>query len=502
MRAINHVVQHPSSMLWIDTGLGKTVVAETAFAHLQAHNYVRAALVLGPLRVVQSVWHAEAAKWEQLKHLRFSLIHGNSAQDRMRGLTRPADIYLMNYENLPWLLVQLKHYYIDRGTLLPFDFLIADEIPKLKNYETKRMEAIIPMLPFFKYRTGLTGTPSSNGLEDLFGQYLVLDNGARLGMNYGMYLSNYFKKADQNGYKYEATPEGASYIYRQVSDITLNLRAADYLELPKTVINDIYVDMPRKYRKQYEELEMLMFTELENGAILEVNDPGARTNKCLQFSNGAVYTDTETKAWEPVHDLKLDALEDIVEEAGGEPILVAYNYKPDAKRIMARFPYAKNLTGMSRDEFLQTLADWNEGKIRLLLGHPASMGHGVDGLQKRGHICVWFGLNWSLEYYMQLNARLDRQGQERSVIIHRIMCRGTADELVRDSLEIKGETQEGLRSAVDLYQSALSTNDQAAIAAAQEEYRRKMELQEMQGPKLQEALERYKQSKHYMKRAR
>lgn len=450
LKAINHQIANPSSMLWIGMGLGKTVITETSIAHLIQHQFTRAALVLGPLRVVQSVWLQEARKWSHLQHLRFSLIHGN-AMERMRALTRPADIYLMNYENLSWLEAQLQHYYIKRGTLLPFDYLALDESTKLKNYDTKRMTAIIPLLPYFNYRTGLTGTPASNGLEDLFGQYLVIDGGQRLGRSKDFYLGNYFKKADSNGYKYKVTPEGEAYIHHAVADITLEMKTEDYIDLPDFVTNDIYVDLSPKHRRQYDELEMLMFTELDNGEPLEVNAPAAKTNKCLQFSNGAAYTNTETKEWHAVHDAKLDALEDIMEEAGGSPVLVAYNYTPDALRIMKRFPYAKNLTGMKGAEFVQTLEDWKQGKVRMLLGHPASMGHGVDGLQKAGHTLVWFGLNWSLELTLQFNARIQRQGQGHPVVCHRILTRNTMDDAVRIALDVKTQTQDNLREAVMQY---------------------------------------------------
>lgn len=452
-RAINHQLSHPRSMLWIGMGLGKTVITETSIAHLLQYRAIRASLVLGPLRVVQSVWAQEAKKWSHLRHLRFNLIHG-SPQERMRALFRPADIYLMNYENLGWLSTQLKHYFINQGTLLPFDLLALDESTKVKNHETKRMEAIIPLLPYFTYRTGLTGTPASNGLEDLFGQYLVIDDGERLGKSPSFYLGNYFRKAGQNGYKYKVTPEGENYIHQAVADITLEMKSEDYIELPDFVTNDIYVELSPKHRKQYDELELLMFTELDNGEPLEVNAPAAKTNKCLQFSNGAAFTNTETREWHPVHDKKLDALEDILEEAGGSPVLVAYNYTPDAIRILERFPFAKNLTGMKGSEFLQTLEDWKDGKIRMLLGHPASMGHGVDGLQKSGHTLVWFGLNWSLELTLQFNARLQRQGQGHPVICHRILTKDTLDDAVRVALDVKTQTQEDLRAAVDQYRRA------------------------------------------------
>ena len=450
LRAINHVIRHPSSMLWMGMGLGKTVVAETAGDHLIKHGFARAGLITGPLRVVQSVWEQEAKKWSHLKHLRFSAILGN-AQERTRALTKPAHFYLINYENLPWLVDTIFHYYINRNVLPPFDMWLMDEATKMKGADTKRLQSMLHMLPYFRYRVGLTGTPASNGLEDLWGQFLMLDSGQRLGTDYNNYIFRFFEKGGQGGYKNKPTEEGERFIYHMLSDIVLQLRTEDYIKMPDVKVNDIWVDLPPKVRKQYDELELQLWTELDDGEDLEITNERAKVNKLLQVANGAAYTNTETREWKSMHDAKLEALDDIIEEAGGEPILLAYNYKPDAARIMKRYKFAVNLTGMKGSEFNQTLEDWKAGKIRLLLGHPASMGHGVDGLQKRGHIIVWFGNNWSLELTQQLNARIQRQGQGEPVTIHRIMARDTADELVRLSLGVKTQTQDTLRDAVDEY---------------------------------------------------
>ena len=447
---VNHQIANPRNFVRGFKGSGKTAVTLTTIAHLIKHGAIRTALVVAPLRVAQSVWERESVKWRHTQHLRFSLIHG-TPQQRIRALTRPAEIYLINYEGLVWLSAQLQHYYINRGTLLPFDMLVLDESSKMKAHDTKRMEAIIPLLPYFTYRTGLTGTPSSNGLVDLFGQFLCIDDGERLGASYSSFLTHYFQAEGYGGYKYQATPEGERHIHRRVADIVLEMNQADYLRLPNLIVNDIYVDMQQKHRKQYEQLEHELFTELDNGVELEVLNEAAKTNKCLQYSNGAAYTNTKTREWHPVHDAKLDALEDILEEAAGTPVLCAYNYRPDAYRILKRFPFAKNLTGMSGAEFNQALADWQAGRLRMLIGHPASMGHGVDGLQVRGRIMVWFGLNWSLELYLQFNARLHRQGQAAPVVCHRILTRDTLDDAVTLALQVKSQTQEDLRRAVSEY---------------------------------------------------
>jgi SNF2 family DNA or RNA helicase len=411
---------------------------------------MRAALVLGPRRVVQSVWRHEGAKWSHTEHLRFSLIQGNP-QQRMRALMRPADIYLINYENLVWLSTQLQHYYLRHNTLLPFDMLVLDESTRMKNFNTRRMEAIIPLLPYFKRRIGLTGTPASNGLEDLFGQFLTIDDGERLGTNYNWYLSRFFETCDYNGYRYQATEAGEAYIHRVVSDIVFKLRPEEGVKLPDLIVNDLEVDLQPKHRAQYEQLERELFTELDNGTTLEVDNAAAKTTKCLQFAAGSIITNTETREWQKVHDAKLDALEGIVEESSGQPILVAYNYRADAQRIMERFKYALNLTAMSGEMFNETLRNWVDGKVRMLIGHPASMGHGVDRLQHAGNILVWFGPNWSLELTQQFNARLHRQGQTGPVTCHRILTKNTLDEAVILALDVKHQTQEALRAAVDEY---------------------------------------------------
>jgi len=458
VRAINHQIEHPRNFLWLFMGAGKTTITLSTVAHLRKYEAIRAALVVAPLRVATSVWVQEAQKWSHLRHLTFSLITGNP-NERMRALTRPADVYVTNYENLVWLATQLRHYYVRRGTLLPFDMLVLDESSKMKNISTKRMKALAgdprenlePILPYFIYRTGLTGTPASNGLEDLFGQFLVIDNGERLGTSLEAYLHHHFQPIGQNGYKYEVTPEGERFIHHKVSDIVLEMKREDYLALPPLIINDIYVDLKTQHRAQYERLEREFFTELDNGAELEVLNEAAKSNKLIQYANGAAYTNTETREWEAIHDAKLDALESILEESGGEPVLVAYNYRPDAYRILKKFPYAKNLTGMSARQFEETKARWVEGKERLLLGHPASMGHGIDGLQARGNVMVWFGLNWSLELYLQFEARLHRQGQTRPVVCHRILTRDTMDDAVKMAIQVKSQTQDSLREAVRLY---------------------------------------------------
>lgn len=449
-QAINFLIAHPRAMLWLFLGAGKTMVSLTVISHLIRHGVIRAAMVFGPLRVVQSAWEREAAKWEHLQHLRFGRILG-TAQQRMAGLQADADIYLCNYDNLKWLSLQLQHYFIQQGTLLPFDYLTLDEITRMKNYETERMRAMLPLLPYFTWRSGLTGTPVSRGYYDLFGQYLCLDNGERLGTSTQIYTDNWFEQVGYGGYSYQPTEAGKRAIEGRIADITLDMPQDEYLKLPELIVDDIYVELSPRHRRQYDALERDFFTDLDNGAEVLVAHEAGKVNKLLQFANGAVYTDTETKTWEKVHDEKLNALESIVEEAGGEPILLAYAYRTDALRIMQRFPFARNLTDMTDGQFNQALDDWGEGKLRLLIGHPGSMGHGVDGLQVRGNIAVWYGLNHSLELTQQLNGRLHRQGQGRPVRCYRIMARDTWDEIQRDNLSGHYQDQKTLREAVGAY---------------------------------------------------
>lgn len=449
-RAVIHQIMQPRNFLWLFMGAGKTIITLTTASHLFDHGVIRGVLICGPLRVIQSVWDKEARKWEHTKHLTFSLIHG-TPQERIRALYRPAHVYLTNYENLAWLSVQLDHYFIKQGYALPFDMLVLDESSKMKNSNSQRVAAIKPLLPYFKYRTGLTGTPATNGLIDLHGQFLVVDDGERLGPDLKTYRSNYFESIGYGGYKYACSKINSDMIHRQVADIVLEMREEDYIKLPDFIVHDIEVDLPPKARIKYNVLEKEFFVELDSGTPLEVQNEAAKINKLLQFSNGAAYTNTETREWEAVHDAKLDALEDIIEEAAGSPILLGYIFKPDAYRIQKKFKFAVNLTGLTGQEFNKAIDDFVDGKIKLLIGHPASIGHGVDSLQHGGRILVWFGIPWSLELYLQLNKRIHRRGQGEPVRAYRILGKDTMDQVVSVALQGKKVTQDTLRAAVAKY---------------------------------------------------
>ncbi len=455
VKTIAHMLEHPQSMLWLDMGLGKSVVALTTITTLLDQMKVYGVIIVAPLRVVQTVWRQESKKWDHTKHLTFSMITG-SKDDRIRGLMTPADVYLINFDNLAWLQQEIEFRFLKKGKRPPFNMLVADEISKLKNTRTRqgaeRGKAMLKLLPYLPYRTGLTGTPASNGMMDLFGQFLVIDGGHRLGTSFSGFRSTYFYKTDYMGYKWAPFEKSKEQIGAKVGDITINLSAEDYLDMPDKIINDIMLQLPPKLRVAYDKIEHDMMVELDSGHEVEIFNGASLMNRCLQYANGAMYTMPGAPDWETIHDVKLDALDDIVEEAAGQPILVAYQYQHDAKKILKKYPDAVWLSSKtSESEFIQALEDWNTGKLTMIIGHPASMGHGIDRLQQSGHTVVWYGLNWSLDLYDQTNARLWRQGQKHPVMIHRLMIEDTVDEAVRLSLEAKSVDEMGAREAIEQY---------------------------------------------------
>jgi SNF2 family DNA or RNA helicase len=453
-RAVNHQCSHQHSMLWLDMGLGKTIVTLTSIAHLISTGFLKGVIIVAPIRVIRLVWRQEAVKWAHTKHLRFSMVTGTRDQ-RTRALLREADIYLINYENLKWMAETLDTYFVSKGKPLPFSGIVWDEISKMKNSATDRVKAVRRVLDHFQWTTGLTGTPASNGYKDLHGQYLVVDKGQRLGTSKTAFRTRFYKKAGP--YKEVPYADTEETIKNLIGDITLEMSAADYNPLPDLIVNNIEVEMPDDLRAQYEQMEREFFTVLDSGKEIEVFNSAALTNKCLQFSNGAVYPIAGMPLWEPVHDLKLDALEDIIDEAQGAPVLCAYAYRSDAERIMERFKALRsiNLTECkSEGALVEAMRRWTTGDCQLMIGHPASMGHGIDGLQKTGRIIVWYGLNWSLDLYDQMNARLRRQGQGAPVICHRIMTTDTLDQAQAIALDEKATTQQSLRTAVKRYRES------------------------------------------------
>ena len=453
-KAVGFQCSHPNSMLWLDMGLGKTVITLTSLAHLIKSGFLRGVIIVAPIRVIRLVWRQEAAKWEHTKDLKFSMVTGTRDQ-RTRALLRPADIYLVNYENMQWMSETLHTYFIKKDRPIPFNGVVWDEISKCKNSATNRVKAIRKVLPHFDWTTGLTGTPASNGYKDLHGQFLVVDKGERLGTSKTAFRTRFYKKVGP--YKEVAYEDTEDTIKKLIGDITLEMSAEDYNPLPDLIVNNIEIEMPDVLRAKYDKMEKEFFLQLDSGTTVEAFNQASLTNKCLQFSNGAMYPVAGMPLWEPVHDLKLEALEDIIDEAQGSPILCAYAYRSDAARIMEKFKALRpiNLTECKSEVSLtNAMHRWKTGDCSLMIGHPASMGHGIDGLQKNGHILVWYGLNWSLDLYEQFNARVRRQGQGAPVMCHRIMMQDTLDQAQALALDDKATTQAGLRNAIKQYRQS------------------------------------------------
>ena len=446
VRAVKHSLEHDQSTLWLDMGLGKTVITTSVIYERMQRAQVYGTLIIAPLRVCQTVWAQEARKWEHTKDITFSLIHGPQRK-RIAAAMKRADVYLINYENLVWFVDFIVDRYLSRGRYPPFNMAVFDEVTKLKDAGTKRHKALRKLLAYIPYRMGLTGTPASNGYLDLFGQYLAIDSGVRLGQYITHYKDAYFD-AGWQGFSYDLKPGAKEIIQSRIADITLQMSAEDYLSLPAVTFNDIAVTMPDKARAKYTELERDLFTELDSGVEIEVANQAALSNKCLQAANGAMYDDVGV--WQELHQAKLDALEDVIEESAGQPVLVLHNFRHDRERILKRFPKAVSMDGNS--DPVQIVNDWDDGKIQILLAHPASAGHGLN-LQYGGHIAVWFGLNWSLDLYLQANARLDRQGQKTPVILHRLLTEDTLDYAVLEALDNKASTQSDLRAAITNYRN-------------------------------------------------
>lgn len=440
---INYIKTHPVSALFLDMGLGKTVITLTAIRDLMLDELlVTKTLVIAPLRVARDTWPAETRKWDHLNDLDISVIVGD-LRVRESAVSKSALIYIINRENIKWLV----EYYERNGIRWDFDCVVIDELSSFKNYHSQRFKWLRKMRPFVKRWIGLTGTPSSNGLMDLWAEIGILDGGQRLGRFIGRYRDAYFKPSSMNpntGVVYSYAPrEGAEQqIYDRISDITISMKALDYLEMPECVYVNHEVQMSDQEKKLYDQLKSDLIIPLEDGDIDAAN-AAALSNKLLQLSNGAVYD--ENGIVRVVHKRKLEMLEDMIEAANGQPVLIAYWFKHDHHRIMEHL----TACGYSPRDIRESedIKDWNTGKMAVALIHPASAGHGLN-IQEGGHILIWFGLTWSLELYQQTNARLWRQGQRDTVTIHHIVCENTVDEDVLNALSSKNVTQEKLIAAV------------------------------------------------------
>lgn len=431
--ATNFILSHPIAAILLEMGLGKSVITLTAIFDLTLDSFlIRKVLVIAPLRVARDTWPAEIEKWDHLYGLSYSVAIGNEAQ-RKAALLQRAQVYLINRENVDWLIN-------DSGIPFDYDMVVIDELSSFKSHTSKRFRALRKVRPYVKRIVGLTGTPSSNGLMDLWAEIGILDMGQRLGRYISHFRNAYFvpdKRNQQIIFTYKPKPGAEEAIYRLISDITISMKNTDYLKLPDLVINEIPVLLSEDERQNYEIMRSEMVLSLKGKEIDAVN-AAALSNKLLQMANGAVYDGNGGVV--RIHDRKLDALEDIIEAANGKPVLIAYWYKHDLERIMEHFP-------ATQLDNAESIKRWNDGEIPVAVIHPASAGHGLN-LQAGGSCLVWFGLTWSLELYQQTNARLWRQGQKDTVIIHHIVAKDTIDEQVMKALKRKDKTQTALIDAV------------------------------------------------------
>ena len=428
--AIEFIENHPIAAILLDMGMGKTAITLMAVEYLMYEMFViYKVLVVCPLRVTRT-WKDEMEKWEQLRGTRYSVVTGTAAQ-RKKALKADADIYIINRENVPWL--------VDKCDIpFQFDMIVVDELSSFKNHQTARHKAMMKVRPFIKRIVGLTGTPASQGLMDLFAEFKVLDLGERLGRFIGQYRLNYFKPDKVNGpivYSYKLLP-GAQ-------DITLSLRAVDFLDMPELISNEYPVYLDEGEMQKYEELKKDLILSTQEHEVTAAN-AASLVNKLSQMANGAVYTDDKNVI--TFHDKKLDALEDVIESANGKPLLVAYWFKHDYTRIVERLQ--KIGVDYMKIDTEESITKWNNGEIPVALIHPASAGHGLN-LQQGGNTMVWFGITWSLELYQQCVCRLYRQGQnERTVTIIHLISKGTIDEKIMKALSEKDNTQSSLIDAV------------------------------------------------------
>ncbi len=424
-KAVNHIIKKEQSGLFLDMGLGKTTTTLTAASDLLDDFATTKVLIVGPLRVANTVWHTEAENWGHLKHLNFSICTGN-LKERVTALKRKADIYVINKENIPWLV----DYYKSKW---PFDMLIIDESSSFKNPTSKRFRSLKKILKYLKYSVILTGTPSPNGYIDIWSQIYVLDQGERLGKNISMYRRTYFD-SDFMGYSYKIKEGAAETIQNKIKDLVLSMSSEDYLQLPEYISSVLDTPLTPKLQKLYKDFEKDMIIEISD-ANLTAMSAATLSNKLLQFSSGAVY-DEEGNVHH-IHDLKFDTMNEIIEDNPNDNILVAYNYKHELDRLLEKYPQAVAL-----DKEGKAVKDWNDGKIKMLLAHPASAGHGLN-LQYGGSLLVWFGFNWSLELYQQFNKRLHRQGQ-KNVVRNLHIAVGAVEYRLMRSLAKKNVTQKQL----------------------------------------------------------
>ena len=431
--AKNFILAHKVSALFLDCGLGKTITTLTAINELMYDSFeISKVLIIAPLRVAQSTWKEEIEKWDHLNLLRYSIAVGDE-KERLKALKQNSDIYIINRENVDWLVTK-------SGIDFNFNMLIIDELSSFKSHTSKRFKSLLKIRPYFERVVGLTGTPSSNGLMDLWAEFRVLDLGERLGRYITHYRNEYFLPDKRNGaviFSYKPQPNAEERIYRRLSDMTISMKSTEYLKMPELILNELEINLDEEDQTKYKKFKKEMVMTIQEKEIDAIN-AASLSNKLIQLANGSIYD--EDKKFYEVHNKKLDKLEEIIESANGKPVLVSYWFKADKERIEKRFKVKEIKTA---DDIKQ----WNMGIINLALIHPASAGHGLN-LQSGGSTLVWFSLTWSLELYQQTNARLYRQGQKDTVVIHHLITKNTIDEDIMKSLKRKDKTQEALMRAV------------------------------------------------------
>lgn len=440
-RAVAHIMNNECSALFLSCGLGKTVSTLTAIKELLDSCIISNVLIIAPKRVAEVTWKDEIANWEHLNGLTISVIAG-TVKERQEAMAKKADIYTIGRDNIVWLVTE------HGGIKLPYDMVVIDELTSFKNSSSKRFRALRKVRKFIPRVVGLTGTPTPQGMIDLFAQMYLVDGGQRLGKTITAYRDRFFKPGKRNGdivYDYvlkSPQNETEQQISNLISDITISMKAEDYLKMPDRMSLYDYVELPPKAMEAYRTFEREQIIELINSdEPLTAATAAALGNKLQQMAGGRVY-DSDRKVID-IHDEKIEKLKEIVEASNGEPVLVAYAFKHEQARIMEALKEFKP----RKLETAQDIADWNGGKAPLMVAHPASVGHGIN-IQKGGHILVWFGNTWSLELYQQFNARLYRQGQMKPVMIHHIVAKNTIDEKIIKALSGKKETQDGLMNSI------------------------------------------------------
>lgn len=429
--ATKHIVDFNACGLFMEMGLGKTVASLTAIDQLIYERFeVSRVLVIAPKFVALNVWKQEVEKWDHLKHLRVSIITGDAGA-RTRALRAPADIYVINRENVTWLVTHFQ-------TKWPFDMVVVDELSSFKDPQSQRFKSMRIIRGKVRRLVGLTGTPAPNGLTDLWSQIYLMDQGARLGATLTAFREAFLVRKE-NGFGYRVRKGSEQEIYDRIADICVSMKTTDYLQLPERIEIDRVIQLDPKLQDQYNAFEKEAVLEMADGEEITAINAGVLVNKLLQFSNGAIYN--REREVQHLHDVKLDALEEIIESAGGQQVLIFYSFLHDRDRLLQRFKNARQLRNT------KDIEEWNAGKVGIMICHPASAGHGLN-LQAGGNIAVWFGITWSLEQYQQANARLHRQGQIKPVTIYRLLCTDTMDSQVTETLQNKDVGQASLMAAV------------------------------------------------------